>query len=328
MPNRPPLAKNSAPLKMPSPSEASVSGQSPATAPRRGEPPRLVVGHVGRVDQAPARVDAGIVEQPVRPASSSAPRCSPRPPWSARRRGCGSARRHARRPRRAAPPASRRAANAARCRRARRAAPSTIARERATSAAKRSGSLRKRRWPVVRRRAAEAAVDIEARAAASARCRSRRGRGDARRHLAEVGVRPPVDVVMQVVEFADRREAGLQHLHVGEGRDRLDVVRRQRGRGSGTSPRARSRSCRAPGRAARRGPPCRAGTHGSAGSAGRGSRGRRCARAPSRGASGVTRVIVPSATSTRTSRAQPAGSRAWSKNSASHGAHFVRRHAA
>jgi hypothetical protein len=44
---------------------------------------------------------------------------------------------------------------------------------------------------------------------------------------AEVGIGRAIDVVMQVVELADRGEPGLQHLHVDEGRDRLDVVGRQ-----------------------------------------------------------------------------------------------------
>ncbi len=60
-PKRPSLAKNSTPLKMPSPSEASVSGHSPATAPDFAK--RCVVArHVRGVDQAPARIETDIVE--------------------------------------------------------------------------------------------------------------------------------------------------------------------------------------------------------------------------------------------------------------------------
>ena len=47
------------------------------------------------------------------------------------------------------------------------------------------------------------------------------------RHLAEIGVGPAVDVVVQIVELADGGEAGLQHFQIGEGGDRLDVVGRK-----------------------------------------------------------------------------------------------------
>lgn len=56
------------------------------------------------------------------------------------------------------------------------------------------------------------------------------GRG--RRHdpagqLDRIAVGTPVRVVMKVVELADARETPLQHLEIGEGGDRLDVVRRE-----------------------------------------------------------------------------------------------------
>ncbi len=56
---------------------------------------------------------------------------------------------------------------------------------------------------------------------------ARAGGGDARGHFAEIGVGPAVDIVMEIVKLADRGEAGLQHLHVGEGSDRLHVIGRQ-----------------------------------------------------------------------------------------------------
>jgi len=81
--------------------------------------------------------------------------------------------------------------------------------------------------PFVRRRAAEAAVYVKNRQQREADAGRLRGRRDPPRHLADIRIGPPVDIVMQIVEFADRREAGFQHLHVGKGRDRLGVVRRQ-----------------------------------------------------------------------------------------------------
>ncbi len=42
-----------------------------------------------------------------------------------------------------------------------------------------------------------------------------RGRGgDPFRHLGEVGVRPSVEIVVEIVELADARKAGFQHLHI------------------------------------------------------------------------------------------------------------------
>ena len=103
----------------------------------------------------------------------------------------------------------------------------TIARVRASSAAIAVRIVEETLLALVRRRAAEAAVHIESGQQRQADAGLLRRRGDARRHLAEVGIRPAVDVVMQVVELADGGEAGLEHLHVGERRDRLDVVRRE-----------------------------------------------------------------------------------------------------
>ncbi len=95
------------------------------------------------------------------------------------------------------------------------------------AARNRSGSLRKRRCPAIGARAAEAAMGVERRQQREADAGRRAGGGDARGHLAEIGIGRAVDVVVQIVELADRGEAGLQHLHVGEGGDRLDVVGRE-----------------------------------------------------------------------------------------------------
>ena len=55
----------------------------------------------------------------------------------------------------------------------------------------------------------------------------RAGRGDTLRHFTGIGVGPAVNVVVQIVELTDGREAGLQHFHIGEGGDRLDVIGRK-----------------------------------------------------------------------------------------------------
>ena len=65
------------------------------------------------------------------------------------------------------------------------------------------------------------------------------------------------------MELADRGEAMLQAFDIELRRDRLDILRAPAPRGSGTSPRARTRNCRPPARPARRGPPWRAGRRGN-----------------------------------------------------------------
>ena len=74
------------------------------------------------------------------------------------------------------------------------------------------------------RRAAKAAVGVEDRQQGEADAGLGGGGGDAYRHLTRVGIGAPVDIVVQIVEFADAGEAGLQHLGEGLGGDRLDVL--------------------------------------------------------------------------------------------------------
>ena len=78
-----------------------------------------------------------------------------------------------------------------------------------------------------RRLAQEAALAIEHRQQGEADARRLGRRHDALRHLGHVVVGPAVGLVMEIVELGHRGEARLEHLHVGEGRDRLEVVRRQ-----------------------------------------------------------------------------------------------------
>ena len=77
-----------------------------------------------------------------------------------------------------------------------------------------------------RRGAAEVAMRVEHRQQGEADAARRRRRGDAHRHLRSVGIGAPVRRVVEVVELADAREAGLQHLDVEQGRDRLHLVGR------------------------------------------------------------------------------------------------------
>ncbi len=98
------------------------------------------------------------------------------------------------------------------------------------------------------------------------------------RHLAEVVVGPAVGIVVEIVELADRGEAGFQHLHVGERRDRLDVVGREPLEEAvhhlAPGPEAVGRRTAAFAQAR----PCRAGTRGNADSGDPAPQCRRCAR--------------------------------------------------
>ena len=64
-PNWPPPSRNSRVGKIPSPRLASVSGQSPAIAPLPGESGGLRRSRMGRMDQAPARINGRMFEQPL-----------------------------------------------------------------------------------------------------------------------------------------------------------------------------------------------------------------------------------------------------------------------
>jgi hypothetical protein len=75
--------------------------------------------------------------------------------------------------------------------------------------------------------AAKTAIGVERGQQGEADPRLRARGGNALRHLSEISVGPAVDVVMQIMELAHRGEARLQHFHIGEGGDRLDVVGRQ-----------------------------------------------------------------------------------------------------
>ena len=81
--------------------------------------------------------------------------------------------------------------------------------------------------PLRGRRAAEAALRVEDRQQRQAHAGLlRRGR-DATGEFRDVGIGTAVGIVMQVVELGERGEPAFQHLHHGEGRDRLDIVRRE-----------------------------------------------------------------------------------------------------
>ena len=80
---------------------------------------------------------------------------------------------------------------------------------------KRSGSLTKRRCPAAaaHRQSCHAR---KATAEASGRCRiSAAAAMRFAAHLGEIGIGRPVGIVMQIMEFPDRRETSLEHLHIG-----------------------------------------------------------------------------------------------------------------
>ena len=63
-PNRPSASRKARAGKTPSPRLASVIGQRPATAPRARERQNFALVDMGRVDEAPAPVDRGVIEEP------------------------------------------------------------------------------------------------------------------------------------------------------------------------------------------------------------------------------------------------------------------------
>jgi hypothetical protein len=63
-PNAPPASSQARAANVPSPRSASVVGASPATASLAASPRVSLCRHVRRVDDAPARVDVRVVEQP------------------------------------------------------------------------------------------------------------------------------------------------------------------------------------------------------------------------------------------------------------------------
>ncbi len=65
MPKRPPSDRNRGAENVPSPRLASVIGQRPAMAPLFAMLACFVIGHVGRVDEAPALIDRCILKQPL-----------------------------------------------------------------------------------------------------------------------------------------------------------------------------------------------------------------------------------------------------------------------
>ena len=81
--------------------------------------------------------------------------------------------------------------------------------------------------PRRRRRIVEATGHIERgqqrQADAGGNCRGR----DAPGKFAEIAIRLTGRIMVQIVEFGHRGETGFQHLHVGEGGDGIDVLRRK-----------------------------------------------------------------------------------------------------
>jgi hypothetical protein len=82
----------------------------------------------------------------------------------------------------------------------------------------------------VRRQAAEVRMRVEDRQQGQCDAGFLRGPRDAARHLGNVGIGLPVEVVVKVMELADTSESRLQHLDVGLGSDRRDILRPHRER--------------------------------------------------------------------------------------------------
>ena len=82
----------------------------------------------------------------------------------------------------------------------------------------------------LRWRTAEARVRVEDRQQRQSDSCVARGRDDPRRHFGAVGVRRAVRGVMEIVKLRHAGKARLQHLDIGLGGDRLDIVRRHRER--------------------------------------------------------------------------------------------------
>ncbi len=192
----------------------------------RGERRRLRIRHVRGVDQAPARVDIGVVEKPFHRALSedrergfdllhllrrvdmerrAARRECGEPFQLFRRDGAQAVRGHA--DIGAIESISRRAA----C---------------GEEAGKAVAIAHEAPLTCVRRRAAEIRVRIEDREQRHADAGRVGRRKHADRHLGEVVIGRAVDIVMQVVEFADARETGFEHLGVKLRGDGFHVVGR------------------------------------------------------------------------------------------------------
>ncbi len=90
--------------------------------------------------------------------------------------------------------------------------------------------MTKRRCSRSARRAAKTRVRIEHRKQRQSDARRGRGRGDPLRHFGAVCVRRAGDVVVKVVKLGDGAVAGFEHLDIGLGGDRLDVVGSRRER--------------------------------------------------------------------------------------------------
>ena len=71
-------------------------------------------------------------------------------------------------------------------------------------------------------------MGIENREQRQANSRLRGSRGDPLRHLGNIGVSAAIYIVVEIMELADPRKAGLQHFHVELAGNGLGMVRRHR----------------------------------------------------------------------------------------------------
>ena len=229
MPKAPPAPTNSRAGKVPSPRLASVTGQRPATAPVLANAAEFVVRRMGRVNEAPALIDAGVFQQPLH-RTPSRPRHAifdfldllggmnmHRAAVRERNDSREFVRRHSTQ-------AVRRDADIGARQFADRLARSGHQRGELIDRADEAALSR------MRRSAAEAAMRIKTRQQREANAGILGRLRDPRGHLGEIGVGRAITIVVQIVEFADVGKTLLEHLDIKQRCDSRDVVRRHRER--------------------------------------------------------------------------------------------------
>ncbi len=208
---------------------ASVTGQSPATAPELARPRVSLRVHMGRVRQTPPFVDRGMVDEPThrarpqrRDAVFDLPDLLGRVDMDRPGSGEGNDLRKLFR---------RHRAQTVR-RNAERLSGRVLDQAAAVVDQAGEGGQVVDEPPLLRfrRRAAEGRVGVKDRQQRQADSSAARRRDDALGHFRTRRVGRSVGSVMEIVEFADGGETRLQHLDIELRRDRLDVVRRHRQR--------------------------------------------------------------------------------------------------
>ncbi len=225
---RPPAAAKRGASKMPSPRLASVIGHRPATAPDFAKRRALIGRHVRAVDQTPARVDMHVVQQPLNGARAGPGHAVfhlARLLGGVDVDGAGGPLLDERTQLRSIDGAQRMRRDAE----GRAFEPTDMALAGLQQAPEAVEVEQEACLPGRGRLAAAAAVGIEGGQQRQPDAAHFCGGDDAAAGLRRVGIVRAVGRVVQIVELADGGEARFQHLHVGPGRDGLDVVGRHGG---------------------------------------------------------------------------------------------------